>query len=91
MPAVNVPGTAGLNLQGVQAALNEFVRHKNLLAWDVAQYNPDKDPDGSGAKKIVEVIVEALSKRIEALSPAAEPGAEPPAEPPETSSAETAA
>jgi arginase len=91
MPAVNVPGTAGLNLKGVQAALNEFVRHKNLLAWDVAQYNPDKDPDGSGAKKVVDVIVEALSKRIEALSPAAEPAAEPPAEPPEASSAETAA
>jgi arginase len=92
MPAVNVPGTAGLNLKGVQAALNEFVRHKNLLAWDVAQYNPDKDADGSGAKKVVDVIVEALSKRIEALSsPAAEPAAEPPAEPPETSSAETAA
>jgi arginase len=91
MPAVNVPGSAGLNLQGVQAALNEFVRHKNLLAWDVAQYNPDKDPDGSGAKKVVDVIVEALSKRIETLSPAAEPAAEPPAEPPEASSAETAA
>jgi arginase len=88
LPAVNLPATAGLNLSNVQAALNEFVGHQNLLAWDVAQYNPDKDPDGSGAKKIVEVVLKALSKRIESQS---SPTAEPAAETPETSSAETAA
>jgi arginase len=86
--AVNLPGTSGLKLSNVQAALNEFVRHKNLLAWDVAQYNPEKDPDGSGAKKIVDVIVEALSKRMESLS---SPAAEPVAEAPEISPAGTSA
>jgi hypothetical protein len=34
----------------------------------VAQYNPDKDPDGSGAKKLVDLLVEALSARLEALT-----------------------
>jgi arginase len=88
IPAVNVPAIAGLTLNSAQAALNEFVRHQSLLAWDVAQYNPDKDADGSGAKKIVEVLVEALAKRIESLS---SPAAEPVAEAPEASPADTAA
>ncbi len=64
-PAVNVPGSGGLSFEEVRAALNEFVRHKNLLGFDVAQYNPDKDPDGNGAKKIVDLLVDALSARLE--------------------------
>ena len=70
-PAVNVPGSGGLNLADVRAALSEFAKHKNLLGLVVAQYNPDKDPDGSGAKKLVDLLVEALSARLE---PAAAPG-----------------
>jgi arginase len=88
-PAVNVPGTGGLPLADVRAALSEFAKHKNLLGLVVAQYNPDKDPDGSGAKKLVDLLVEALSARVEAPTAAA-------AEPAETdssaaSSPETAA
>jgi arginase len=64
-PAVNVPGTDGLRLAEVRAALAEFARHKNLLGLVVAQYNPDKDADGSGAKKLVDLLVEALSARLE--------------------------
>jgi arginase len=79
-PAVNVPGSGGLPLTEVRAALSEFAKHKNLLGLVVAQYNPDKDPDGSGAKKLVDLLVEALSARLEApavpASPAAEPGAD---------------
>jgi arginase family enzyme len=81
LPAVNVPGSGGLRLDDVRAALNEFVRHQHLLGLDVAQYNPDKDPDASGAKKIVDLLVEALSARLEAL-------ASPPAEPASTEAAE---
>ena len=87
-PAVNVPGSGGLRFEEVRAALNEFVRHKNLLGLDVAQYNPDKDPDGSGAKKIVDLLVEALSARLESL---AAPEPEPPAETTEASSTGTTA
>jgi arginase len=83
-PAVNVPGSGGLNLADVHAALSEFAKHKNLLGLVVAQYNPDKDPDGSGAKKLVDLLVEALSARLE-------PAAAPAAETPEVSSSETSA
>jgi arginase len=72
--AVNVPGTDGLKMADVRAALSEFAKHKNLLGLVVAQYNPDKDPDGSGARKLVDLLVEALSARVEAqTSAAAEP------------------
>jgi arginase len=75
-PAVNVPGSGGLRFDEVRACFVEFVKHKNLLGLDVAQYNPDKDPDGSGAKKLVDLLVEALSSRLEALAaPPAEPAA----------------
>jgi arginase len=75
-PAVNVPGSGGLRFDDVRAAFNEFARHKNLLGLDVTQYNPDKDSDGSGAKKIVDLLVDALSARLE---PLAAPPSEPPA------------
>src|SRR5207249_4381104 len=77
-PAVNVPGSGGLRFDDVHASFIEFVKHKNLLGLDVAQYNPDKDPDGSGARKLVDLLVEALSARLEALAaPATESAAGP--------------
>ena len=68
LPAVNVPGSGGLRFDEVRAALNEFVSHKNLLGLDVAQFNPDKDPDGAGARKIVDLLVEALTARLHLAS-----------------------
>jgi arginase len=87
-PAVNIPGSGGLRFEDVRAAFQEFVKHKNLLGLDIAQYNPDKDPDGSGAKRLVDLLVETLSARLDAL---AAPAAEPAAAPPEVSSSETPA
>jgi arginase len=75
-PAVNVPGGGGMSFDEVRTAFVEFAKHKNLLGLDVAQYNPDKDADGSGAAKLVDLLVQALSARLEALAaPAAEPAA----------------
>jgi arginase len=87
-PAVDVPGSGGLRFDEVRAACSEIARHKNLLGLDVAQYNPDKDPDGSSAKKVVDLLVEALSARLEALTaPAPAEAAEAaPASPSEASS-----
>jgi len=65
-PAVNVPGSGGLRFEEVQLALLEFAKHKNLLGLDVAQYNPDKDPDSSGAKKLVDLLAEVLAARLQA-------------------------
>ncbi|HKN75455.1 MAG TPA: arginase family protein [Candidatus Acidoferrum sp.] len=88
-PAVNVPGADGLKMADVRAALSEFAKHKNLLGLTVAQYNPDKDPDGSGAKKLVDLLVDVLSARLEApTAPAAEPTA---TDSPAVSSSETSA
>jgi arginase len=87
-PAVNVPGSGGLNFEAVRASLVEFAKHKNLLGLDVAQYYPDKDPDGSGAKKLIDMLVEALSARFEALTA---PTAEPASSPAELPSSETTA
>jgi arginase len=77
-PPVNVPASGGLSFDAVRDALREFARSKNLLGLDVAQYNPDKDPDGANAKKIVDLLVEALAARADSATS------------PESSAAETA-
>jgi arginase len=72
--AVNVPGRGGLRFEEVQLALLEFAKHKNLLGLDIAQFNPDKDPDGGGAKKLVDLLAEILAARLQASeTPASEP------------------
>jgi arginase family enzyme len=83
-----VPGSGGLRFDDVRAAFVEFAKHKNLFGLDVAQYNPDKDPGGSGAKQLVDLLVEALSARLEALTA---PATEPAAGSEEVSSSETTA
>jgi len=65
-----VPGSGGLSYSEVKDSLVEFLKHKNLLGLDVAQYNPDRDPDGAGARRVVDLLVEALAARLTALSPA---------------------
>jgi arginase len=80
LPAVNVPGSGGLTFAEVRAAFIEFARHKNLLGFDVAQYNPGNDVDGAHAKRIVDLLVEALSARLDSTEAPA---------PPAPSSAET--
>jgi len=89
-----VPGSGGLRFEDVRAALTEFAKHKNLLGLDIAQYNPEKDPDGSAAKKLVDLITEVLAARLQAFdTPAPEPagGASDPPGPTEVSSSGSAA
>jgi arginase len=80
-PPVNVPQSGGMGLSDVRSALQQFATHKNLLGLDVAQYNPDKDPDGSHANKLVELIVDTLSGRLQTLAPPASEGAAAASEP----------
>jgi arginase len=91
-PATNVPGSGGLSFTDVQSSLTEFVKHKNLLGLDVAQYNPDKDPDGSAARKLVDLVAEALAARFAALATPAAPAPPAAADPatPEPSPSTTA-
>jgi arginase len=76
-PAVNVPDSGGLSLAEVRSSFVEFVKQKNLLGLDIAQYNPDKDPDGSAARKVVDLLANALAARLESLAAPAPPAATP--------------
>jgi hypothetical protein len=74
-PATNYPGLGGLSLDEVREALIVFARQKHLAAMEVTAYNPAKDPDGSGAKMIVDLLADAMAARLETLrsAQAAEP------------------
>ena len=63
-PAVNVPAEGGMPLADVRAALTEAAGSTYLIGLTITQYNPDKDPDGSAAKKLVDLLVESLSVRL---------------------------
>jgi len=76
-PAVNVPDSEGLSFSEVRCSFVEFVKQKNLLGLDIAQYNPDKDPDGSAARKVVDLLADAFTARLEALAAPVPPAATP--------------
>ena len=68
--ATNYPGSGGLTLDDVREALEVFAQQKNLAAIEVTAYNPLKDPDGTAAKVIIELLAGVLEKRIPALTAA---------------------
>jgi arginase len=63
--ATNYPSSDGLTLDEVRDALLVFAQQKHLAAFEIAAYNPTKDPDGSGAKQIIDLIAEVLAARFE--------------------------
>jgi hypothetical protein len=69
--ATNYPGSGGLTLDEVREDLEVFALEKNLAAIEVTAYNPAKDPDGSGAKIIIDLLADILEKRLEAFKAAA--------------------
>ncbi|HYL86912.1 MAG TPA: arginase family protein, partial [Candidatus Angelobacter sp.] len=75
--ATNHPGTGGLSLEEVREALLVFVQQKHLAAFEVTAYNPTKDPDGTAAKQLVDLLADVLEKRLETLKTAAMPAAQP--------------
>jgi len=66
--AVPVPGPGGLRADEVREALRVFASHKNLLAMDVAEYNPDQDASGNAGKLLVDLLADALAARLETLT-----------------------
>ena len=73
----NSPGEGGLSLNEVREALRVFAAQPNLAAIEVAGYNPDLDPDGEGARRLVDLLVDVLAARLETGSDAAGVGATP--------------
>jgi arginase len=69
--ATNYPGSGGLALEDVRQALEVFLEQKHLAAIEVTAYNPTRDPDGAGAKIIVDLLAEVLEKRLETMKTAA--------------------
>ncbi len=65
--ATHYAAAGGLRLNDVREALEVFLRQKNLAAVEVTVYNPALDPDGSGAKLLIELLATAFAKRLEAL------------------------
>lgn len=69
LPATEFGSPAGLRRDEVGAALEVFARHPNLAAIEVTAYVPARDPDGAGARLLVELIAAALAARLAALAP----------------------
>jgi Arginase family len=95
-PWTDFPGSGGLTFEQVRAALRVFVSQPNLAAIEVSSYNPDLDPDGQGARKLIDLLADVLATRLvepapsvsEEAAPASAEAAEPePATPAEPESA----
>jgi len=71
-PWTNFPGTGGLSLKDVRDALCVFASQPNLAAFEVAGYNPDLDPDGQGARTLIDLLTVVLSKRLEVMAASTE-------------------
>jgi arginase len=77
--ATNYPNAIGLTLDEVREAMLVFAQQPRMAALEIAAYNPAKDPDGSGAKMVIDLVAEVLQARFEALKAIAD--AAPPAPP----------
>jgi arginase len=67
--ATNFPGEGGLTWNETREALRVFARQPNLAAIEVAAFNPELDPDGNAARKLVDLITEVLATRLEVEPP----------------------
>jgi hypothetical protein len=63
--ATNFPGEGGLSLNDVREALRVFAVQPNLAVIVVAGYNPELDPDGEAARRLIDLLVEVLAGRLE--------------------------
>jgi len=65
MPAHDLvtPGPA-LSLAEVSDLVTALVACPRVVAFDIAEYNPQRDPDGTHARKLVDLITRAVSRRL---------------------------
>jgi arginase len=62
LPAVSYPQPLGLDWDELAALAAPLVSAPNLIGISVADFNPDGDPDGSYAKRVVELLATLLGK-----------------------------
>jgi arginase len=68
MPAVDSPGTPGLDFAQMSALVGALVASGRIAGADVTIYDPDRDPQRAYARPIVEALGEAFG-RLAARSP----------------------
>jgi arginase len=56
LPAVSYPQSLGLDWDELVALVRPLVAAPNLLGASVADFNPDNDPDGTHAARVVEAL-----------------------------------
>ncbi len=61
LSAVDYPQPGGLSWQQLETLTATAMAAEGLVGWDITIYNPDLDPDGSQAGRIVEYLVGALA------------------------------
>ena len=67
MPAKQhlTPGP-GLSVAEVSDLLTALLASPRVMALEVAEYAPQKDPDGAAALRVVEIVTRAVSRRVRA-------------------------
>jgi len=61
MPAVDSPGSPGLDFAGLAELLRGFLASPRCLGLNVTIYDPDLDPDGTYARGLVEMLAAGLA------------------------------
>jgi arginase len=61
MPAITYPLSDGLGFEHTEALLRPLASSPALVGLSVADFVPDKDPDGKNARCLVELVAGLLS------------------------------
>ena len=64
-PAVTYPLPDGLGWEHAEALLRPLVQSRRLVGFSVADFVPDKDPDGRYVRRLVELIAGLLAPQPE--------------------------
>ena len=64
MPAVTYPLPDGLGWEHVEALLRPLVQSRRLVGLSVADFVPDKDPDGRYARRLVDLVAGLFAPRL---------------------------
>jgi arginase len=62
--ATDFPGPGGLSWSAAVEALRVFAAQPSLAAFEIAGYDPELDPDGAAARRLVDLLVEVLAPRL---------------------------
>lgn len=80
-PASNLAAPGGLRWQELEEALGVLVPQPKLAALAISAYNPALDPEGTAAKRFIDMLTKALGGRIAPAMPAPEAPESPAIEP----------